>query len=249
MKHIYISLALIYTSMSFGQSNLLNAKTPEQIGLKNQDQKITNDKPLSYGYVDERDVLQVVNNKLYSSSNLIDIGKSIVIDNLPVDCPTPSNLDELDGGYAVFYSSRNYTMDTSGAIFYVSAGVNKAKQELTYKFLQYKKSKCIINGVLTDVIFGCGVELELRIISNKKSLNITSLPSIAAAVQYKDAEIQFKLNVLGVTGNAVRNNLAFNGSFDVENYGKIMVSIDKIIENMSASGTKISPQIIADINH
>jgi len=43
---------------SFGQSNLLNAKTPDQIGLKTAAQLISdNDKPLEYGYVHDRDVL------------------------------------------------------------------------------------------------------------------------------------------------------------------------------------------------
>ena len=45
-------------SISFGQSNLLNAKTPDEIGLKSIAQLDSdNDKPLSYGYVHDRDVL------------------------------------------------------------------------------------------------------------------------------------------------------------------------------------------------
>lgn len=40
------------------QSNLLNAKTADQIGLKTAAQRISdNDKPLAYGYIDDRDVL------------------------------------------------------------------------------------------------------------------------------------------------------------------------------------------------
>jgi gliding motility associated protien GldN len=43
---------------SFAQSNLLNAKTPDQIGLKTAAQLISdNDKPLAYGYVHDRDIL------------------------------------------------------------------------------------------------------------------------------------------------------------------------------------------------
>jgi hypothetical protein len=42
----------------FSQSNLLNAKTPDQIGLKTAAQLISdNDKPLAYGYVHDRDIL------------------------------------------------------------------------------------------------------------------------------------------------------------------------------------------------
>jgi gliding motility associated protien GldN len=43
---------------SFAQPNLLNAKTPSQIGIKSAARLIfDNDKPLEYGYVDDRDVL------------------------------------------------------------------------------------------------------------------------------------------------------------------------------------------------
>ena len=42
---------------SFAQSNLLNAKTPDEIGKKTDQQvKADDEKPLAYGYVDDRDV-------------------------------------------------------------------------------------------------------------------------------------------------------------------------------------------------
>jgi gliding motility associated protien GldN len=54
-------IAIISVAWSFAsvaQSNLLNAKTPDQIGLKTAAQLISdNDKPLAYGYVHDRDVL------------------------------------------------------------------------------------------------------------------------------------------------------------------------------------------------
>jgi gliding motility associated protien GldN len=46
------------TSVSFGQANVLNAKTPEDIGKKTEAQiAYDNDEPLPYGYVGERDIL------------------------------------------------------------------------------------------------------------------------------------------------------------------------------------------------
>jgi len=46
------------SSASFAQSNLLNAKKPAEIGLKSAAQQLKdNDKPLEYGYVDDRDIL------------------------------------------------------------------------------------------------------------------------------------------------------------------------------------------------
>ena len=59
VRNFLIAIVTITGSfVSFGQSNLLNAKTPDQIGLKTAAQLISdNDKPLAYGYVHDRDVL------------------------------------------------------------------------------------------------------------------------------------------------------------------------------------------------
>lgn len=54
---LIITLSLV-SSVTFAQSNLLNAKTPAEIGKKTEAQlKADNDKPLPYGYVHDRDVL------------------------------------------------------------------------------------------------------------------------------------------------------------------------------------------------
>ena len=51
-------LVFIGSFISSAQSNLLNAKTPEDIGKKTAAQlESDNDKPLPYGYVHDRDVL------------------------------------------------------------------------------------------------------------------------------------------------------------------------------------------------
>ncbi|MCL6461514.1 MAG: gliding motility protein GldN [Flavobacterium micromati] len=59
VKKILIAVLAISGSFaSVAQSNLLNAKTPDEIGLKTIAQLDSdNDKPLSYGYVHDRDVL------------------------------------------------------------------------------------------------------------------------------------------------------------------------------------------------
>lgn len=51
-------ISLFGSMASFAQPNLLNAKIPEEIGIKSAAQLISdNDKPLEYGYVDDRDIL------------------------------------------------------------------------------------------------------------------------------------------------------------------------------------------------
>lgn len=55
---LLVVFAVAGSYASFAQSNLLNAKTPDQIGKKTEAELISdNDKPLPYGYVHDRDVL------------------------------------------------------------------------------------------------------------------------------------------------------------------------------------------------
>lgn len=52
-----VSGVFVITS-AYAQANLLNAKKPEEIGVKTEAQlALDNDKPLEYGYVDDRDIL------------------------------------------------------------------------------------------------------------------------------------------------------------------------------------------------
>ena len=71
-----------------GQSNLLNAKTPQKIGVKSDDQKkYDNTKPLDYGYIDDRDVM--FGKKVWET---IDLEQRI---NFPLYYPLKPKLDRL----------------------------------------------------------------------------------------------------------------------------------------------------------
>jgi gliding motility associated protien GldN len=53
-----VIFAVVIGASTYAQSNLLNSKTPDEIGKKTAAQLISdNDKPLPYGYVHDRDVL------------------------------------------------------------------------------------------------------------------------------------------------------------------------------------------------
>ncbi|MGV9003228.1 type IX secretion system ring protein PorN/GldN [Flavobacterium sp.] len=55
---LFVAVAVVGSFTVNAQSNLLNAKTPDEIGKKTAAQMISdNDKPLPYGYVHDRDVL------------------------------------------------------------------------------------------------------------------------------------------------------------------------------------------------
>ncbi|MBC3757939.1 gliding motility protein GldN [Hyunsoonleella sp. SJ7] len=59
LKSVLLAVVAVFTVSSvFAQANILNAKSPEEIGVRTAEQKeIDNDKPLEYGYVDDRDIL------------------------------------------------------------------------------------------------------------------------------------------------------------------------------------------------
>ena len=80
------AVSLLPASM-MAQANILNAKKPQEIGVKTEAQKaMDNDGPLKYGYVDDRDILwsktiwetidldERVNFPLYYPTDTIDIG-------------------------------------------------------------------------------------------------------------------------------------------------------------------------------
>jgi gliding motility associated protien GldN len=60
VKNIILTVfcLLVLSNGATAQLNILNAKTPEEIGLKTEDQlAYDNDQPLPYGFIDNRDVL------------------------------------------------------------------------------------------------------------------------------------------------------------------------------------------------
>lgn len=81
------AVTLLPASTVVAQANILNAKKPQEIGIRTEAQKaLDNDAPLKYGYVDDRDILwsktvwetidldERVNFPLYYPTDTIDIG-------------------------------------------------------------------------------------------------------------------------------------------------------------------------------
>lgn len=88
MSRRILSLVVFFSlvsSAAFAQSNLLNAKSPDQIGKKTAAQdSLDNDKPLPYGYVGDRDIL--LGRKVWE---VIDLNQRI---NFPMYFPVEDNL-------------------------------------------------------------------------------------------------------------------------------------------------------------
>jgi len=81
---LFATSALVLSINAMAQSNLLNAKVPDEIGKKTPAQMISdNDKPLPYGYVHDRDVL--MGKTIWE---LVDIDERI---NFPLYYPIDTN--------------------------------------------------------------------------------------------------------------------------------------------------------------
>src|SRR5210317_438259 len=59
LKSFLLTVITVFAASGvFAQANILNAKSPDEIGVRTDEQKsIDNDQPLEYGYVDDRDIL------------------------------------------------------------------------------------------------------------------------------------------------------------------------------------------------
>lgn len=87
-KNVFLVGALVALPASMmAQANILNAKQPQEVGVRTQAQKdVDNDAPLKYGYVEDRDILwsktlwetidldERVNFPMYYPTDTIDIG-------------------------------------------------------------------------------------------------------------------------------------------------------------------------------
>lgn len=92
-RFLITALCLAGMTTAFAQSNLLNAKTPDEIGKKTAEQdSLDNDTPLPYGYVGDRDVLFA--KRVWE---IIDLDQRI---NFPMYFPIEENLG--DGRKSLF---------------------------------------------------------------------------------------------------------------------------------------------------
>ncbi|HMI07842.1 MAG TPA: gliding motility protein GldN [Flavobacterium sp.] len=156
-KNFLIAIALVIGSFSsFAQSNLLNAKTPDEIGKKTAAQLISdNDKPLPYGYVHDRDVLMGK-----TTWEIIDLDERInfpmyyPIDTANIGKERRSLFDVLlkgikDGKITEVYSDSYFNTkktlkDMSTSFTYVDT-TNAGKEEMNNYLSDYKSGKKILD--------------------------------------------------------------------------------------------------------
>ncbi|RZJ66408.1 MAG: gliding motility protein GldN [Flavobacterium sp.] len=153
---LVIVCAAAATQVSFAQSNLLNAKTPDEIGKKTAAQLISdNDKPLPYGYVHDRDVLmgktvweyvdldQRVNFPMYYPVDTNNVGKdrrslfSVLLANIKSGKITEVYADD-------YFNTKRTLKDMSSAFTYIDtlpAGIEEIQNNYD---LYYPKARAAV---------------------------------------------------------------------------------------------------------
>ena len=157
----FLLAALFFAGMatSFGQSNLLNAKTPDEIGKKTAEQdSLDNDKPLPYGYVGDRDVLNA--RKVWE---VIDLDQRI---NFPMYFPVEDNIGDdrrslfsvlitaiKDGQLTEVYDDSYFNLKKTGddiqQVFYFKE-LNDYGREIMNQNPGVAEADLKAKGVLTD---------------------------------------------------------------------------------------------------
>lgn len=157
----FLLAALFFAGVttSFAQSNLLNAKTPDEIGKKTAEQdSLDNDKPLPYGYVGDRDVLLA--RKVWE---VIDLDQRI---NFPMYFPVEDNLGDdrrslfsvlitaiKDGQLTEVYDDSYFTLKKTGddiqSVFFFKE-LNDYGREIMNQNPGKKEEDLKAKGILTD---------------------------------------------------------------------------------------------------
>ncbi len=179
MKNFLTVVVLVTSSLcASAQSNLLNARTPDQIGKKSAAQLISdNDKPLPYGYVHDRDVLlgkatwelididERVNFPLYYPVDTTNIGKDrrslfdVLIKNIKNGKITEVYGDE-------YFNTKKSLKDMGSSFSFVDT-TDAGKEEINAnRDLYYPPAS---SGS------------PERVIKNKKGKIIKTIPAVAAS--------------------------------------------------------------------
>lgn len=133
MKQLLL-LVLVLPIITFGQFNVLNAKSPDQIGVMSEEEEaFNNSAPLPYAYVNDRDVL-------YSKTiwELIDLNERV---NFPLYFPSDTTLVRVERRPLIHYIMTNTMNQTIPFVYKKDNLKNKLSLEELKSSLKYQKIK------------------------------------------------------------------------------------------------------------
>ena len=157
IKNLLIVLFAVAGSITcYAQSNLLNSKTPDEIGKKTPAQLISdNDKPLPYGYVHDRDVLmgktiwefvdvdERINFPLYYPIDTAFVGKErrslfdVLVKNIKNGKITEVYADD-------YFNTKKTFKDMESSFTYIDT-TDTGKDEINNYYDDYKSGKKVLD--------------------------------------------------------------------------------------------------------
>lgn len=151
-----VVFAVALSASAFAQSNLLNSKTPDEIGKKTPAQLISdNDKPLPYGYVHDRDVLmgktiwefididERINFPLYYPIDTAFVGKErrslfdVLVKNIKSGKITEVYVDD-------YFNTKKTFKDMESSFTYIDT-TDAGKDEINNYYDDYKSGKKVLD--------------------------------------------------------------------------------------------------------
>lgn len=151
-----VVFAVAMSASTFAQSNLLNSKTPDEIGKKTPAQLISdNDKPLPYGYVHDRDVLmgktiwefididERINFPLYYPIDTAFVGKErralfdVLVKNIKNGKITEVYVDD-------YFNIKKTFKDMESSFTYIDT-IEAGKDEINNYYDDYKSGKKVLD--------------------------------------------------------------------------------------------------------
>ena len=153
---VSVVFAVAISASTFAQTNLLNSKTPDEIGKKTPAQLISdNDKPLPYGYVHDRDVLmgktiwefvdidERINFPLYYPIDTAFVGKErrslfdVLIKNIKSGKITEVYVDD-------YFNTKKTFKDMESSFTYIDTS-DVGKDEINNFYDDYKSGKKVLD--------------------------------------------------------------------------------------------------------
>jgi len=158
---LLVVFAVAGSFASFAQSNLLNAKTPDQIGIKTEAElKADNDKPLPYGYVHDRDVLmgktvweiidldERINFPLYFPIDTANIGKDRrSLFNVLLKGIKDGKITEVYGDD--YFNTKKSLKDMGSSFTYVDT-IQAGRDEINTYYDEYMSGKRVLDPQYID---------------------------------------------------------------------------------------------------
>uniref|UniRef100_UPI00404B57A4 type IX secretion system ring protein PorN/GldN n=1 Tax=Flavobacterium sp. TaxID=239 RepID=UPI00404B57A4 len=195
------------------QSNLLNAKTPDQIGEKSEAQlNADNDKPLPYGYVHDRDILfgkrvwEIIDLDermnfplLFPLEETIGDGRKSLY-NVLLDAIKSGELSEI---YDDSYFTIKKTLKELESVF-MQKEINSFGRQVKNSYPDNTIEELVANGTLTDEHFATAVVTSSDVLQYK----------VVGLWYFDKRQAEMKYRILGICPMAVD---ALSKLRDIEN--------------------------------